>query len=179
MFGKPPSGGGAASRASHRRWQAVGVYPLPKTAGVGNLAGWLLRWDQITHTEHLWGKSSDAASISYVTLAVISLKGGRLSERLKSCEDLLDAYARRGLLLRDDDRHPAGLPRGARRATRPLWRPLRSRFLMPRVVERKKHPLSMRLPETGIAIIDREYDAPPVSRPTGLRLHRQSPPRGG
>src|SRR5437773_6340838 len=29
------------------------------------------------------------------------------------------------------------------------------RFLMPRAVERKEHPLSMRLPETDIAIIDR------------------------
>src|ERR1700689_5931701 len=29
------------------------------------------------------------------------------------------------------------------------------RFLMPRAVKRKEHPLSMRLPETDIAIIDR------------------------
>jgi hypothetical protein len=28
----------------------VGV-PLLKTAGVGNLAGWLLGWDQITHSK--------------------------------------------------------------------------------------------------------------------------------
>jgi uncharacterized protein (DUF1778 family) len=29
------------------------------------------------------------------------------------------------------------------------------RLLMPRIVKRKEHPLSMRLPETDIAIIDR------------------------
>jgi hypothetical protein len=40
-----------------------------------NLAGWLLRWDQITHTEPSGCKSSAEAIISYVTLAVISLKG--------------------------------------------------------------------------------------------------------
>jgi hypothetical protein len=42
MFGKPPSGGGAASRASHRRWQAVGaectVVPLrERRRGIGML----------------------------------------------------------------------------------------------------------------------------------------------
>src|SRR4051812_47131112 len=77
-------------------WPTGGIAALPglpgcRQIGIGrailwlrprsqqsNVAGWLLRWDQITHTEHLWGKSSAAVIIPYVTLAVISVKGEEL-----------------------------------------------------------------------------------------------------